>query len=66
MTTRIRVEGMTCQHCVGAVTKALEKVPGVERAEVSLEAGEATVSGTADVAALIAAVEEEGYTAAAG
>jgi copper chaperone len=46
-----------------AVKKALSRVPGVERAEVSLERGEALVEGNADPKALIQAVEEEGYRA---
>jgi copper chaperone len=60
---KLKVEGMTCNHCVMAVKKALLKVPGVERAEVSLERGEALVEGNADPKALIQAVEEEGYRA---
>jgi copper chaperone len=60
---RLKVEGMTCNHCVMAVKKALLKVPGVERAEVSLERGEALVEGNADPKALIQAVEAEGYRA---
>ncbi len=60
---RLEVNGMTCMHCVGAVKKALEAVPGVERAEVSLERGEAVVQGEAEPEALVAAVRNEGYTA---
>ncbi|GAB5603220.1 cation transporter [Thermus sp. FJN-A] len=61
---KLKVEGMTCNHCVMAVKKALLRVPGVEKAEVSLERGEAWVEGKADPKALIHAVEEEGYRAA--
>jgi len=57
------IEGMTCDHCVKAVTKALEDVEGVESAEVSLAAGNAVVSGDAKPEDLIAAVQEEGYRA---
>ena len=60
---KLKVEGMTCDHCVMAVKKALSRVPGVERAEVSLERGEALVEGNADPKALIQAVEAEGYQA---
>ena len=60
---KLKVEGMTCNHCVMAVKKALSRVPGVVRAEVSLERGEALVEGNADPKALIRAVEEEGYRA---
>ncbi|MDH3969085.1 MAG: cation transporter, partial [Rhodospirillales bacterium] len=38
---RLKVEGMTCQHCVKAVREALSSVPGVDQvAEVDLESGE--------------------------
>lgn len=57
------VEGMTCGHCAGAVKKALEGVPGVMAARVSLEEGKAWVEGTADPEVLSAAVAEEGYRA---
>lgn len=60
---KLRVEGMTCNHCVMAVKKALMRVPGVEKAEVSLERAEALVEGQADLEALLRAVEEEGYRA---
>ena len=65
MSTTLKVNGMTCMHCVGAVKKALEQVPGVEAAEVSLEKGQAEVTGDADVQAMVAAVKEEGYSAEA-
>jgi len=61
--TTLKVSGMTCNHCVMAVTKALGKVPGVESADVSLEKAQAVVKGSADAQTLIAAVKEEGYEA---
>jgi copper chaperone len=64
-TIELNVTGMTCDHCVHAVTTALEEVPGVTGAVVSLERKAATVTGDGvDPARLIAAVEEEGYEAA--
>jgi copper chaperone len=62
--TTIKVTGMTCGHCVAAVTKALQNVPGVQAADVSLEKAQAVVKGSADAQALIKAVKEEGYEAA--
>jgi copper chaperone len=59
----LKVSGMTCNHCVMAVSKALTKVPGVEAADVSLEQAQAVVKGSADAQTLIAAVQEEGYEA---
>lgn len=63
--TELKIEGMTCGHCQAAVKKALEKVAGVRAADVDLANGRATVEGAADVAALVAAVEDEGYRATA-
>ena len=63
--TKLEVEGMSCNHCVNAVTRALGSVPGVDRVvEVNLDRGEAVIEGGADVAQLVAAVEEEGFKAA--
>jgi copper chaperone len=62
--TRLDVQGMTCSHCSAAVKRALEAVPGVESATVDLDAGHASVTGSAPVDALIAAVVDEGYQAA--
>ncbi len=62
--TKLKIDGMSCEHCVRAVSGALEGVPGVETVvEVSLEKGEARVKGSADAASLIAAIEQEGYSA---
>lgn len=63
--TNLKIEGMTCGHCSASVKRALEKVEGVVSAEVDLEAGSARVEGSPDLAALVAAVQEEGYSAQA-
>ena len=60
----LNVGGMTCGHCVKAVTKAVEALPGVERVEVDLAAGRVTVVGAADAALVRKAIETEGYTLA--
>ena len=39
----INVNGMSCQHCVNAVTKALDKITGVFSVEVDLDAKTVTV-----------------------
>lgn len=60
----LKIEGMTCGHCEGAVKRALASVPGVEQVlEVNRQRGIARLEGTPDVQALIDAVEEEGYKA---
>lgn len=62
-TTKLTVSGMTCSHCATAVTRALKSVSGVQSAEVSLERGQATVVGSAELQNLIQAIEKEGYRA---
>lgn len=56
---------MTCDDCVQAVTDALESVPGVQRAEVSLEGRSAriAVDPAVDPKRLTAAVRATGYNA---
>jgi Cu+-exporting ATPase len=59
------IRGMTCASCAGRVERALNKVPGVSAASVNLASERARVElleGT-DPAALIAAVEQAGYSA---
>ncbi len=61
---KLKVTGMTCGHCVTAVTEALSDVPGVERVvEVSRDRGEAVVEGRAEADLLVAAVVGRGYEA---
>ena len=62
MTKTIAIEGMHCQHCVGAVKEALAAVAGVTSVVVSLENNNAVVVGSADDKALKEAVTEAGYT----
>ena len=62
-TTELSIDGMTCASCVSRVEKALKAVPGVKEANVNLATERATVTGTANVAALIAAIDKAGYDA---
>lgn len=57
------VEGMTCGHCVAAVTGEVSKVPGVSGVDVDLAAGTVTVTGEPiDDGAVRDAIDEAGYT----
>ena len=60
----VGVGGMSCQGCVKTLTGILSAVPGVERAEVALEAGLATIvfdPEMADVAMFRQAIEDAGF-----
>ena len=61
----LSVEGMNCASCVAHVENALEKVPGVIRANVNLatETAVTSVSSQVTAEALIRAVEGAGYEA---
>ncbi len=65
-TTTFRVDGMTCGHCVNAVTEELSALPGVTAVDVELvTGGSSPVTVTSDTpldpAAVDAAVVEAGY-----
>jgi copper chaperone len=60
------VPGMSCQHCVLAVSEEVGQVAGVESVEVALETKQVTVRGRdLDDRALRAAIDEAGYEATA-
>jgi copper chaperone len=63
---KIKIKGMTCQHCVMSVTKALGSITGIKNLKVDLVKGEATFENTQKVTgeAIRKAVEEAGYTVA--
>lgn len=60
----LNVEGMSCSHCVNAVTKAVGGLDGVSNVEVDLDAKTVTVEYDADKVSLDnikEAIEDEGY-----
>ena len=64
----LKISGMTCNHCVMKVEKALQGVDGVESAFVDMQSAKAEVvynSDKIDTAKLIAAVKTAGYEAKA-
>ena len=65
--TELAITGMTCSNCARHVTEAIQSVPGVHSATVRLETNQASVrwaaGAEASVAAVIQAVEKEGYGA---
>ena len=62
-TSTYTVTGMTCGHCVSAVSEEVGGLPGVTEVQVDLPTGALTVTSDAplDDAAVAAAVEEAGY-----
>jgi copper chaperone len=65
-TSTYTVTGMTCGHCVNAVTEEVTALPGVTAVDVELASGRLTVTSDAPVDddAVRAAVDEAGYALA--
>jgi copper ion binding protein len=61
--TTYQVKGMTCSHCVNAVSTEVGALPGVTAVEVDLESGAVTVTSERPLStdAVRGAVEEAGY-----
>lgn len=60
------VEGMSCEGCVGTVTKAAQSVPGVQAVKVSLPAKKAVVAfdpASASAEGIETAIDARGYKA---
>ena len=62
--TTYTVPGVSCGHCVEAITREVSAVPGVRRVQVDLAGKTVTVDGAADDAAVRAAIDEAGYEVA--
>lgn len=63
VTSTYAVAGMSCQHCVDAVTAEVGRLDGVEQVTVDLSAGAVTVRSAAPLAApdVRAALDEAGF-----
>ncbi|MUL41040.1 heavy-metal-associated domain-containing protein [Streptomonospora sp. PA3] len=61
--TTITVKGMTCEHCVKAVTEEVSALPGVTSVDVDLASGRVDVASEEPLsdAQLDAAIDEAGY-----
>ncbi len=62
----IKIKGMSCQHCVMAVTKALGAVDGIKNVQVDLKTATATYDETkpVDASVVAQAVKKAGYDVA--
>lgn len=63
MTTTYSVPGMSCGHCVEAITGEVGKVEGVTDVDVDLDTKLVTVAG-GDHDAIVAAIDEAGFDVA--
>ncbi len=63
MTRTIKVKGMSCQHCVNAVSKTLSAIEGIQEVKIDLAKGEATFEEVkpVDDALIRERIEKAGY-----
>ena len=63
MLTILKVKGMSCQHCVMSVTRALDQLEGIQNVQVDLQKGEVRFNNTKALALnrIEKAIEEAGY-----
>ncbi|MDE1184466.1 heavy-metal-associated domain-containing protein [Paraburkholderia sp.] len=62
MSIQFKVEGMSCQHCVAAVTRAVHEHDAAAEVRVNLAAGQVEIESTQPANVLQAAIDEAGYT----
>jgi copper chaperone len=63
MAITLKVKGMSCQHCVMSVTKALNQLDGIKNVQVDLAKGEVRFDNTKEVAShrIEKVIQEAGY-----
>ncbi len=63
MASTIRVKGMSCQHCVMSVTKALGQLEGIKNVHVDLAKGEVRFDNLKEIASnrIEKAIQDAGY-----
>jgi len=57
----LSVEGMSCGHCVGRVTKTVQGVDAGARVEIDLATGKVKIDSAAELDRIAAAIDEAGY-----
>ena len=68
MATTLKVKGVSCQHCVMSVTKALSQLEGIKNVQVDLAKGEVQFDNTKEVASnrIEKAIQDAGYEVVQG
>jgi copper chaperone len=67
MSVVLKIEGMSCSHCVRSVRNALEEIPGVHVTDVQVGSATVETEGTPPpIEAIKAALDDAGYAAEVG
>ncbi|MGE4240099.1 heavy-metal-associated domain-containing protein [Ramlibacter sp.] len=59
------VQGMSCSHCVAAVTQAVKQIDPSAEVKVDLASGRVEIESNSDAGPLARAIEAEGYRVSA-
>lgn len=59
----LNVDGMTCQHCVAAVTRAVQSVSPDAQVDVNLDTKRVSIDGTDDLHGVTRAINDAGFDA---
>lgn len=57
----LTVEGMSCGHCVGRVTKTVQGIDAAAKVEIDLPTGKVKIDSSADLDRIAAAIDDAGY-----
>lgn len=57
----LQVEGMTCNHCVAAVTRSVKEIDSSAKVDIDLAAHKVCIDSKADIDDIKSAVAEAGY-----
>jgi copper chaperone len=60
--TEFQVQGMSCQHCVAAVTRSIQEIDPQAQVRIDLDKGKVAVDSTQSEQALKDAIDDAGYT----
>ena len=58
---QLTVDGMSCAHCTGRVTKAIQSIDQAAKVEIDLATRRVVIDSTASVQVLADAIDEAGY-----
>jgi Cu+-exporting ATPase len=61
----LTVEDMTCKHCVGRLTKAVQEIDQQAKVEIDLPAKKVTIASGADLDRIVQAIDAAGYPVSA-
>lgn len=58
---QLTVDGMSCAHCTGRVTKAIQAIDQGATVDIDLASKRVTIDSSAPVKVLVDAIDEAGY-----